>query len=39
MRFAFANAALGLLFGPLFAASWDSLVDAFVERARTVYGA
>ena len=39
VRFEFASAALGALFGPLFESSWDSLVDAFVERARAVYGA
>jgi ribosome-associated toxin RatA of RatAB toxin-antitoxin module len=26
------------LLGPLFESSWDSLVDAFVRRARQVYG-
>jgi ribosome-associated toxin RatA of RatAB toxin-antitoxin module len=39
VRFEFASAALGVLFGPLFESSWDSLVDAFVQRARSVYGA
>jgi len=39
VRFEFSSAALGTLFGPLFEASWDSLVDAFVERARAVHGA
>ena len=38
VQFEFGSAALGALFGPLFEASWDSLVDAFVERARAVYG-
>jgi ribosome-associated toxin RatA of RatAB toxin-antitoxin module len=38
VRFEFGSAALGVLFGPLFEASWDSLVDAFVERARAVHG-
>ena len=37
LRFEFRNRALGLLFGPLFEATWDSLVDAFVKRARAVY--
>jgi ribosome-associated toxin RatA of RatAB toxin-antitoxin module len=38
VRFAFGNAALTLLFGPVFEASWDSLVDAFVVRARELHG-
>ncbi len=38
VHFEFGSAALGVLFGPLFEASWDSLVDAFVERARAVHG-
>ena len=38
VRFEFASAALGVLFGPLFEASWDSLVDAFVARAGAVHG-
>ena len=37
VRFEFRNRALGLLLGPLFEATWDSLVDAFVKRAREVY--
>jgi ribosome-associated toxin RatA of RatAB toxin-antitoxin module len=36
--FEFRNAALGLVLGPVFEASWNSLVDAFVRRAREVYG-
>jgi ribosome-associated toxin RatA of RatAB toxin-antitoxin module len=39
VRFEFGNAALTMLFGPMFEASWDSLVDAFVARARDLHGA
>lgn len=35
--FEFKNAALGFVFGPLFESTWNSLVDAFVRRAREVY--
>jgi ribosome-associated toxin RatA of RatAB toxin-antitoxin module len=38
VRFAFRNSALTLLFGPVFEASWDSLVDAFIVRARELHG-
>jgi ribosome-associated toxin RatA of RatAB toxin-antitoxin module len=38
IRFEFRNAALTLLFGPVFEQSWDSLVDVFVERARVLHG-
>lgn len=38
MRFEFRNAALTMLFGPVFEKSWDSLVDVFVERAKVLYG-
>lgn len=38
MRFEFRNAALTMLFGPVFERSWDSLVDVFVERAKVLYG-
>ncbi len=38
MRFAFGNSALTMLFAPMFEASWDSLVDAFVVRARELHG-
>ena len=37
VEFAFRNAALDLLFGPFFEATWDSIVDAFVRRAREVH--
>jgi len=37
VRFEFKNAALGLVLGPLFESTWNSLVDAFVRRAREVY--
>jgi ribosome-associated toxin RatA of RatAB toxin-antitoxin module len=37
VEFAFRNAALDLLFGPFFEATWDSIVDAFVKRARVVH--
>jgi ribosome-associated toxin RatA of RatAB toxin-antitoxin module len=35
MRFAFKSALTGMLFGPLFAQTLGSLVDAFVARARS----
>jgi ribosome-associated toxin RatA of RatAB toxin-antitoxin module len=38
VAFEFQNAALGLVLGPLFESTWDTLVDAFVRRAREVYG-
>jgi ribosome-associated toxin RatA of RatAB toxin-antitoxin module len=38
VRFAFRNSALTLLFGPVFEASWDSLVDAFIVRSRELHG-
>ena len=38
VAFEFKNAAIGLVIGPLFESSWDSLVDAFVKRAHEVYG-
>lgn len=37
--FEFRNAALTLLFAPLFEHTWDSLVEAFVRRARALHGA
>ncbi len=37
VRFEFRNVALGALFGSLFEATWDSLVDSFVQRAREIY--
>lgn len=37
MQFEFRNAALTMLFGPVFERSWDSLVDVFVERAKVLY--
>ncbi len=37
VAFEFASAALGLLLGPVFESSWDSLVDAFVRRASEIY--
>jgi ribosome-associated toxin RatA of RatAB toxin-antitoxin module len=37
VSFEFANAALGLVLGPVFESTWNSLVDAFVRRAREVY--
>jgi len=39
MRFEFANPVLGLLLSRSFEASCNSLVDAFTQRARAVYGA
>jgi len=38
VEFEFRNAALGLVAGPVFEASWDALVDAFVRRAHEIYG-
>ena len=37
VEFEFKSAALGLVLGPLFESTWNSLVDAFVRRAREVY--
>ena len=37
VTFEFKSAALGLVLGPLFESTWNSLVDAFVRRAREVY--
>jgi len=38
VRFEFRNFALGVVLGRRFEALWDSLVDAFVARARALYG-
>ncbi len=38
VEFAFKNAALTVLFAPFFELTWDSLVDAFIKRARDLYG-
>lgn len=38
MRFEFANRAADALLGPVFAATCDGLVDAFVRRAGVIYG-
>ncbi|MBN8281219.1 MAG: type II toxin-antitoxin system RatA family toxin [Gammaproteobacteria bacterium] len=38
VRFQFAGAARDLLLGPAFEATCSGLVDAFVQRARAVYG-
>ena len=35
--FEFRNGAVGLVLGPFFEASWNSLVDAFVQRAGELY--
>ena len=37
VAFEFRNAALGLVMGPVFESSWNSLVDAFVRRAHEIY--
>ena len=37
ISYEFKNAALGIVFGPLFEVTWNSLVDAFVARAHAVY--
>jgi len=39
MQFEFKNAMLDVLLGKVFEASCGSLVDAFIKRARAVYGA
>ena len=36
--FEFKGSMSGLLLGPWFEASWNSLVDAFVRRAAEIYG-
>ena len=38
MEFELANKLLGLTFGPVFNQITNALVDAFVKRARIVYG-
>ena len=38
MRFAFSNPVKDMLLGSVFERSCNTLVDAFVERARSVYG-
>ena len=38
VAFEFRGAALTLLFAPLFEHTWDSLVEAFVRRARALHG-
>jgi ribosome-associated toxin RatA of RatAB toxin-antitoxin module len=38
VHFEFRHAAVGLVLNRLFESSWDSLVDAFVRRAREVHG-
>jgi ribosome-associated toxin RatA of RatAB toxin-antitoxin module len=37
VEFTFRNAALDLVFGPFFEATWDSIVDGFVKRARIIH--
>ncbi|MBS0395601.1 MAG: type II toxin-antitoxin system RatA family toxin [Proteobacteria bacterium] len=39
VSFAFRSAALGVVLGPLFESTWNSIVDAFVRRAREIYHA
>ena len=39
VSFEFKSAALGVVLGPVFESTWNSLVDAFVKRAREVYRA
>jgi ribosome-associated toxin RatA of RatAB toxin-antitoxin module len=39
LRFEFKNRMMDMLLAPKFASSCDTLVDAFVKRAKTVYGA
>jgi ribosome-associated toxin RatA of RatAB toxin-antitoxin module len=38
LEFEFSNKLLGMTFGPLFSKIASSLVDAFIQRARKVYG-
>jgi len=38
VRFAFASRAVDLVLGPVFEALCNQLVDAFVARARAIYG-
>ena len=38
LEFEFSNRLLGMSFGPLFGQMAGSLVDAFTQRANTVYG-
>jgi ribosome-associated toxin RatA of RatAB toxin-antitoxin module len=38
LRFEFKNRMMDMLLAPKFASSCDTLVDAFVKRAKTVYG-
>jgi len=38
MRFEFKSGMLGMALSPVFEASCNTLVDAFVQRARQVYG-
>lgn len=38
MDFEFSNKIVSMAFGPVFNQAMSSLVDAFVERARVVYG-
>ncbi len=38
MRFEFANAVIGMLFGKAFEQSCNTLIDAFIARAREIHG-
>jgi ribosome-associated toxin RatA of RatAB toxin-antitoxin module len=38
MRFEFANPVIALLFGKAFEQSCNTLIDAFIARARTIHG-
>lgn len=38
MRFEFAHAVIALLFGKSFEQSCNTLIDAFIARARTIHG-
>jgi len=38
LEFEFSNKLMGMTFGPLFSKIASSLVDAFIQRARKVYG-
>ncbi len=38
LEFEFSNRLLGITFGPLFGQMAGSMVDAFTQRARDIYG-
>lgn len=38
MKFEFANALMNMMFGPIFSQISDTMLDAFVKRARAMHG-